>query len=89
MAQAVRETALDYRCLPPKVIVFTNFERVSRRAREHHKVANNAYRLFMSVPEFAFVMSHYRLADRYGFFDVYRPVTPMPPVNRALCRYIR
>jgi hypothetical protein len=89
MARAVRETALDYRCLPPKVIVFTNYERFSRRAKQRHYVANNPYRLFMSVPEFAFVMSHYRLADRYGFFDVYRPVKPMPPVNRALCRYIR
>jgi hypothetical protein len=86
MARAVRETALDYRCLPPKVIVFTNPERLSPRAKRHHMVANNPYRLFMSVPEFAFVMSHYRLADRYGFFDVYRPMKPMPPIDRHLCR---
>jgi hypothetical protein len=80
-ARAVRETALDYRCLPPKVIVFTRFDR-----RKTAGVAADPYPFFMKDPAFADVLSHYRLSRSYGIFDVYRPATPLPPVERRLCR---
>ena len=80
--EAIHETVLDYLCLPPKVIVFT---RMNRSAKNKY-VFTDPYRFFIKDPEFRAMLSHYRLAMQYGMFDVYKPVTPLPPVDRRRCR---
>jgi hypothetical protein len=80
--QAVRQTALDYRCLPPKVIVFTRFDR-----RKTASAAADPYPFFMRDPAFADVLSHYRLSQSYGIVDAYRLAEAMPPIDRRLCRH--
>ena len=81
--QAVRDTVLDYRCLPPKIIVFTRFDRRRRRVQ----VVDDPYRYFMRDPEFAALLGHYRLSKQYGMFDVYRQVTPLAPPDPRTCRH--
>lgn len=81
--QAVRDTVLDYRCLPPKIIVFTRFD---RRPEAVSAVAD-PYRYFMRDPEFAALLSHYRLSKEYGMFDVYRQVAPLAPPAPRACRH--
>lgn len=80
--QAIRDTALDYRCLPPKVIVFTRFHARSRNV----PTVDDPYPFFMADPAFAAVMSHYRLWKKYGIFEAYHQVTPIAPVDPSNCR---
>jgi hypothetical protein len=85
MAQVASETVTDFHCLPPKVIVFTRFDRPNR----YHHFVDDPYRFFMQYPAFAELLSHYRLTMRYGIFDVYEPATPLPQIDRHLCPRIR
>ena len=80
--RVIRETAFDYRCLPPKVIVFT---RPGRDMADAPPTAD-PLRYFLRVPEFADVLSHYRLWRSSAFYDAYRQVSPLAPVDRTLCR---
>jgi hypothetical protein len=80
--EAVRQTVLDYRCLPPKVIAFTRYDR-----KKTAGVAADPYPFFMKDPAFADVLSHYRLSKSYGIVDAYRLARPMPPIDRRLCRH--
>jgi len=80
--RVIRETAFDYRCLPPKVIIFT---RPGRDLADAPPTAD-PLRYFLRVPEFADVLSHYRVWRSTPFYDAYRQVTPLAPVGRTLCR---
>ena len=80
--RAVRETAADMRCLPPKIIVFIRLE----RGRPGPRVADNPQPYFMRDPGFATVMGHYRL-DKVGpIYDSYRLAAPFAPFDRSGCR---
>ena len=80
--RAIRETALDYRCLPPKVVIF-----VHRREDLNDKtISSNPYPYFNSVPEFAAVMRHYRLWQQGTVYDAYRPVSALEPIDPRVCR---
>ena len=80
--QAIRDTALDYRCFPPKVIVFTRYH----VGKPNVAAADDPFPLFMSEPAFASVMSHYRLWKKYGIFEAYHRATPPEPVDPVHCR---
>ena len=80
--QAVRDTAHDFRCLPPKVIVFTRFDRRPRTP----PAVDDPYRYFMRFEGFRDVISHYRLEKSYGIFDVYRQATAMTSIDPSSCR---
>lgn len=80
--RVIRETALDYRCLPPKVIIFTR----SGRDLADAPPTADTLRYFLREPDFAEVLGHYRLSRRTPFYDAYRQARPLAPVDRALCR---
>lgn len=77
-----RETAIDFRCAPPKIIVFVQFDRQAMPRLPN--IDPEAY--FLGQPEFATVMRHYRLSKRGHIFDAYRLVTPLEPIAPQLCR---
>lgn len=81
--KVARETALDFQCLPPKVIVFIRFH----RSNPDPSAVDDPRRYFMHDPVFAAVMDHYRLAKVGEIYDSYRQSSPLQPVNRATCRH--
>lgn len=81
--RAVRETAADYRCLPPDVIIFTRVDRAGGAAG----AADDPYRYFIRFPEFRSVLDHYRLTKRYGIIDAYERVSMPNADNPPHCRH--
>ena len=82
MTRVIRETALDYRCLPPKVIIFVDI-----KDKEVDQLnSSHPYRMFTREPEFAAVMSHYRLWRSGSIYGAWRQVSPLAPVDPAQCR---
>lgn len=82
LMRSVHETAFDYRCLPPRVIVF----RRMTRDPANRRVANDPYPLFARDPLFAAVLSHYRLWRTGPTYDAWRPVSRPDPVDPSQCR---
>lgn len=80
--RAIRETALDYRCLPPRLILFRRLS----RSPENHSVAKDPYALFASDPDFADVLSHYRLWRVGPTYDAWTQASPLPGMDAARCR---
>ena len=78
----VSQTAFDYRCNPPKVVVFVRFDHIRPF---DHRIVINPSGYFLRNPEFAAVMSHYRLWRSGRIYDAYVPSSPLPPVDRRLC----
>lgn len=82
MQRVIRETALDYRCLPPKVIIFLDIkDKEAQRLNSSHP-----YQLFVREPNFAAVMSHYRLWRTGPIYTAWRQVSPLAPVDPGQCR---
>jgi len=79
--EVVRQTAFDYRCGPPKVIVFVRFSR-----QPGASAMDDPYAYFMREPDFAQVMQHYRRARTSGDYEAWVPASPLPLVDRRLCR---
>jgi hypothetical protein len=82
MAQAVRETALDYRCFAPRRVVFTRFDRTG----SPKSASADPFTFFMRFPEFRAVMRHYRPVQRIGVLEIWDraslPEAPEQPCRR-------
>ncbi|MFN2474356.1 MAG: hypothetical protein ABR588_10640 [Sphingomicrobium sp.] len=80
--RAVEETALDYRCLPPKVIIFVRLD----RSPSNTEITTDPYRFFAHDPSFAAVLGRYRLWRIGPAYDAYRQALPLDPIDASLCR---
>jgi hypothetical protein len=80
--QVIRQTVIDYRCLPPERIVFV------RPDASGNATAASADPLtfFLRDPEFATLMRHYTRWKRQGIFDAYRLTTPISRLPGFSCR---
>lgn len=77
--EVVRNTALDYRCLPPLRIIVA-------RPDPDGTASGDPLRYFLRDPQFAAVMAHYHLRKRHGIFDAYALTTPLVPTVKG-CRH--
>ena len=77
----VRQTAIDYLCLPPQRIV------VVRPDASGHAtmVSADPLRLFLRDPAFARILAHYRRLPPHGMFDAYQLASPLPPPPPGAC----
>ena len=80
--RAIRDSASDFRCLPPKVIVVVR----SLKHRAGGPVDANPLPYFMRDPQFAAVMAHYRLARSGRIYDSYGLAIPFAAFDRSACR---
>lgn len=79
--KVVSETVLDYRCLPPKRIIFAP----GRASREATTAADNPLAYFLRDPQFARLLAHYRRLDAPGAIDVFQVARPLVPLHSAEC----
>jgi hypothetical protein len=79
--EIVRETATDFRCLPPRRIIVA---RPTRGTWTEHTV--DILPFFMRDPAFADLLAHYRPLGRTTF-DVYELSRPLAPLPAAQCRH--
>lgn len=68
--RVIRRTLADYRCQPPGWLIFVRPVRGSSRASE------DPLAYFRRDRAFSAFLSGYRLTDRHGFVDTFRPVRP-------------
>ncbi len=78
----VRETVLDFRCLPPQRIVFAPRHQPQRAM----SASEDPLGYFLRDRHFAQLLSHYRRMDRPGNFDAYQLVQPFRPLPATACR---
>ncbi len=78
--RVIGETVLDYRCLPPKVIIFVIFDRGSSLP------IRDPERYFMRSPDFARLMAHYQPFQSGHIYNAYRQISPLEPVDQTRCR---
>ena len=75
--QVVTETVDDFRCAPPRRIIVWR-----------PRPGENGFDIlpfFLRDPDFARLLSHYRLRSRMTF-ETYEIASPLGPINRAACR---
>ena len=77
----VRETVLDYRCLPPKRIIFVP----GRAPAGVTSASDNPLAYFLRDPEFVALLAHYRRLDFPGNFDTFQFVSPMDVMAGGQC----
>ena len=80
-SKVVRETVLDYRCLPPKRIVFAP----GRAPKGVTTASNNPLKYFLRDPQFAHLLAHYRRLDVPGAIDAFEATRPLVPLRSAEC----
>lgn len=80
--EVVRQTVVDYRCLPPARIVFVRPDATGRAS----SAAADPLRFFLRDPEFAVLMRHYTRWKQAGLYDAYRLTAPFPPLRSSACR---
>jgi hypothetical protein len=81
-AEVIRETVIDYRCLPPKRIIFIRPLISVRKASP----VDDPLAFFLQSADFAQLLGHYRHWQKGGIYDAYQLVTPLPPLPRQYCR---
>ncbi len=74
---AVLDTVIDYRCMPPSRIVFSHWPTGT---------AFDIHAFFLREPAFRAMMTHYRRERWSHGMDVFRQVSPLPPMPAAACR---
>lgn len=77
----VREAVQDYRCLPPKHLIFTP----GRASSSVTSASDNPLGYFQRDPQFVELLSHYRRLDRRGDFDAFQLVRPFDPMPVDMC----
>ena len=80
--EVIRQTAVDYRCLPPERIVFVRPDPSGRATA----ASDDPLTYFLREPDFAALMTHYVRWRHAGVYDAYRLASPLPPVPGAACR---
>jgi hypothetical protein len=80
--QVVRQTVIDYRCLPPERIVFVRADASGNATA----AAADPLKFFLRDPEFANLMRHYTRWKHQGIFDAYRLTTPIGRLPGSSCR---
>lgn len=79
--EVIRQTVIDFRCLPPARIVFVRPDR-----SDDATAAADPLRFFLRDPGFAGLMTHYVRWRQAGVYDAYRLASPLVPVPGAACR---
>lgn len=77
----VREAANDFRCLPPRRIIFTP----RQTSPDQGGASANPLAFFRREPGFRQLLMHYRRLDRPGNFDAFERVSQVEPDPAARC----
>jgi hypothetical protein len=80
--EVIRQTVIDYRCLPPARIVFVRPDPSGSATA----ASDDPLKYFLGDPEFAELMTHYVRWRHAGVYDGYRLASPLLPVSGAACR---
>lgn len=79
--KAIEEVVGDFRCLPPKRIVFAP----GHAPLSMTSASANPLGYFTQNRQFADLLRHYHRLDRPGNFDAFDLVTPLEPVATTIC----
>ncbi|KQS04626.1 hypothetical protein ASG11_10500 [Sphingomonas sp. Leaf357] len=77
----VAEAVRDYRCLPPKRIIFSP----GKAARGVISASDNPLGYFNHDPDFMRLIQNYRRLELPGHFDAFQLVRPLNPLRDARC----
>jgi hypothetical protein len=80
--EVIRQTVIDYRCLPPERIVFVRPDSSGTATT----ASADPMRFFLRDPAFAELMSRYTRWKHAGIYDAYRLTGSLAPVRGAACR---